>query len=125
MGTRNAMAIVNMGWAPAYFWDGRGLTLEEQILEPIPHPDEMNLPWPEAVARLQADESSTAYPEQFFDAFGTTEITADLVSKAIAQFVSTMVSADSKFDRWRRGEVELTDSEYNGYQMFLREGGDP
>ena len=85
----------------------------------------MNLPWPEAVARLQADESSTAYPEKFFDAFGTTEITADLVSKAIAQFVRTMVSADSKFDRWRRGEVELTDSEYNGYQMFLREGGDP
>ena len=36
-----------------------------------------------------------------------------------------MVSADSKFDQWRRGEVELTDSEYNGYQMFLREGGDP
>mgnify|MGYP001989599867 FL=1 len=85
----------------------------------------MNLPWSEAVARLQSDETSTAYPEQFFDAFGTTEITPDLVSKAIAQFVRTMVSADSKFDRWRRGEVELTDNEYNGYQMFLREGGDP
>ena len=125
MGNRNAMAIVNMGWAPSYFWDGRGLTLEDQILEPIPHPDEMNLPWSEAVARLQSDETSTTYPEQFFDAFGTTDITPDLVSKAIAQFVRTMVSADSKFDRWRRGEVELTDSEYNGYQMFLREGGDP
>ena len=36
-----------------------------------------------------------------------------------------MISSDSKFDKWRRGEVELTDSEYNGYQMFLREGGDP
>ena len=125
VGVRNAMAIVNMGWAPAYFWDGRGLTLEEQILEPIPHPDEMNLPWSEAVARLQADETATAYPQLFFDAFGTSEITADLVSKAIAQFVRTMVSADSKFDKWRRGEVELTDSEYSGYQMFLREGGDP
>ena len=125
MGNRNAMAIVNMGWVPAYFWDGRGLTLEDQILEPIPHPDEMNLPWSEAVARLQSDETSTAYPEQFFDAFGTSEITPDLVSKAIAQFVRIMISADSKFDRWRRGEVELTDSEYNGYQIFLREGGDP
>ena len=47
------------------------------------------------------------------------------MSKAIAQFVRIMISADSKFDQWRRGEVELTESEYNGYQMFLREGGDP
>ena len=45
--------------------------------------------------------------------------------KAVAQFVRTMVSSDSKFDLWRRGETELTEEEYNGYQIFLREGGDP
>ena len=49
-GTRNAMALVNMGWAQHFFWDGRAATLEEQILDPIPHPDEMNLPWAEAEA---------------------------------------------------------------------------
>lgn len=125
VGSRNAMALINMGWTPSYFWDGRAVTLEEQILEPIPHPDEMNLPWPEAVDRLKTDVTDTNYPQLFFDAFGTEEITADLVVKAIAQFVRTMISSDSKFDKWRRGEVELTDSEYNGYQMFLREGGDP
>ena len=125
IGTRNAMALINMGWASSYFWDGRALTLEEQILEPIPHPDEMNLPWSEAVDRLTNDDTKSDYPQRFFDAFGTTEITADLVSKAIAQFVRIMISSDSKFDQWRRGEVSLTDSEYNGYQMFLREGGDP
>ena len=37
-GTRNAMALVNMGWATRFFWDGRAATLEEQVLEPIPHP---------------------------------------------------------------------------------------
>ena len=125
IGNRNAMALINVGWASSYFWDGRALTLEEQILEPIAHPDEMNLPWAEAVKRLSNDENDTKYPQRFFDAFGTTEITADLVSKAIAQFVRIMISSDSKFDQWRRGEVNLTDSEYNGYQMFLREGGDP
>ena len=119
------MALINMGWASSFFWDGRALTLEEQIFDPIPHPAEMNQPWSEAVAKLQADDTSINYPQRFFDAFGTTDITADLVTKAIAQFVRTMISADSKFDQWRRGEVELTDSEYNGYQMFLREGGDP
>ena len=44
-GTRNAMALVNMGWVQHFFWDGRAATLEEQILDPVPHPDEMNLPW--------------------------------------------------------------------------------
>ena len=120
IGTRNAMALINMGWASSYFWDGRALTLEEQIFEPIPHPDEMNLPWSEAVARLANDDTESDYPQRFFDAFGTTEITADLVSKAIAQFVRTMISSDSKFDQWRRGEASLTDSEYNGYQMRSR-----
>ena len=125
VGNRNAMALINMGWASSYFWDGRALSLEEQILEPIPHPDEMNLPWSEAVARLQADQEGKNYPQLFFDAFGTTDISADLVSKAIAQFVRTMVSADSKFDRYKRGEVELSESEFRGYGWFIREGGDP
>ena len=125
VGTRNAMALINLGWASSFFWDGRSPSLEDQIRDPVPHPSEMNLPWPEAVAKLQADDTDTRYPERFFDAFGTTEISEDLVVMAIAQFVRTMISADSKFDRWRRGETDLTDSEYNGYQMFLREGGDP
>ena len=125
IGNRNAMALINLGWSSSFFWDGRSATLEEQILDPIPHPSEMNLPWRDAEDRLQNDGSDLNYPQLFFDAFGTTEITSDLVVKAIAQFVRTMVSADSKFDRWRRGEVDLTDSEYRGYQMFLREGGDP
>lgn len=125
VGTRNAMALINLGWASSFFWDGRSPSLEDQIRDPVPHPSEMNLPWSEAVAKLQADGTDTRYPERFFDAFGTTEISEDLVVMAIAQFVRTMISADSKFDRWRRGETDLTDSEYSGYQMFLREGGDP
>jgi cytochrome c peroxidase len=46
------MAIVNLGWASSYFWDGRATSLEEQILEPVSHPDEMALPWDEAVQKL-------------------------------------------------------------------------
>ena len=125
VGTRNAMALINLGWASSFFWDGRAPSLEDQIRDPVPHPSEMNLPWPEAVAKLQADNTDTRYPERLFDAFGTTEISEDLVVMAIAQFVRTMISADSKLDRVRRGEAEFTQSEYNGYLMFLREGGDP
>ena len=85
----------------------------------------MNLPWSQAVQRLQDDEPGRGYPQLFFDAFGTDVVTPELTVKAVAQFVRTMVSSDSKFDLWRRGETELSEEEYNGYQIFLREGGDP
>lgn len=127
-GIRNAMAIVNLGWASSYFWDGRATSLEEQILEPVSHPDEMALPWIEAVQKLQGTPTSAIdidYPSLFNKAFATTDITPGLVTKAIAQFLRIMVSADSKFDQWRRGETSLTDEEFAGYEMFLREGGDP
>ena len=127
-GTRNAMAIVNLGWASSYFWDGRGTSLEEQILEPVSHPDEMALPWDEAVQRLQempTAENNIDYPSRFEHAFETSVVSAELVTKAIAQFLRTMISADSKFDQWRRGETSLTDMEFAGYEMFIREGGDP
>lgn len=121
-GTRNAMALVNMAWTQRYFWDGRSATLEEQILDPVPHPDEMNLPWNEAVERLAADAD---YTGRFRVAFGEEGISAEKVTKAIAQFLRTMISADSRFDRWRRGELELTEQEFMGYEIFNREGGDP
>ena len=103
MGNRNAMALINMGWAPPILgWAGPFSRRTNPRTHP--HPDEMNLPWGEAVARLQADQEGKNHPQLFFDAFGTTDISADLVSKAIAQFVRTMVSADSKFDRYKRGK---------------------
>lgn len=121
-GQRNAMALINMGWVQHLFWDGRAATLEEQILEPVPHPEEMNLPWSEATARLDADE---AYSARFTMAFGSAEITPEEVAKAIAQFLRTMVSSNSKFDLWRRGQATFTDQEFMGYEIFNREGGDP
>ena len=121
-GTRNAMALINMAWVQHYFWDGRAATLEEQILDPVPHPDEMNLPWAEATARLAADAD---YANRFSVAFGGNDITSTEVAKAIAQFLRTMVSSDSKFDRSRTGLTVLSDLEFQGYQIFNREGGDP
>ena len=126
LGDRNASVIINLGWSTSFFWDGRAMTLEDQIRDPVEHPLEMNVAWEEVEARLQNNDfADLDYPQLFFDAFGSDVITEDLSVKAIAQFVRTMISSDSKIDKWRRGEVELTESEYLGYQLFLREGGDP
>ncbi|MCK5856421.1 MAG: hypothetical protein KAG64_02960 [Bacteroidales bacterium] len=63
------------------------------------------------------------YPALFEAAFGSKEITYDRISKALAQFIRTIVSADSKFDKMRRGELSYTQSERNGLILFTTEEG--
>ncbi|GGF45552.1 cytochrome-c peroxidase [Echinicola rosea] len=115
-GDKNAMSLANLHWTSRFFWDGRAATLEEQAVQPIADHREMNLPLDEAVARLQADNQ---YPERFKVAFGTEQITEELIGKAIAQFMRTLVSGDSKFDKWIRGEVEFSEQEQLGMELFF------
>ncbi|QNJ97336.1 cytochrome-c peroxidase [Constantimarinum furrinae] len=119
-GRRNSMPLFNLAWnyTENFFWDGRAVTLENQALEPVEDPIEMHNTWPEAVASIQAD---TEYPELFQDAFGTTTVDRTLVTKAIAQFVRTLISANSKFDRYTMGTAQLTPSELNGLNVFMDE----
>ncbi|MFK8036803.1 MAG: cytochrome-c peroxidase [Crocinitomicaceae bacterium] len=100
-GTRNAMPIFNLGWAPSLFWDGRSKTLEEQALDPVTNPIEMHNTWEAAVAALQA---TTDYPLLFKAAFGTEIIDSLLVAKALAQFERTLISGNSPYDKYLRGE---------------------
>lgn len=95
IGTRNAMALINLGWQTSYFWDGRAQTLEDQILEPVPNPVEMHLQWKDAVTRLKSD---VTYRNQFYKAFGVIDFDSTHVAKALAQFLRTMISGDSKYD---------------------------
>lgn len=121
-GDRQSMALINIGYARFFFWDGRSATLEEQILEPVPNPIEMHQEWKDAVFKLQLDDD---YPSEFEVAFGCNQVDSVLVAKAIAQFLRTLISSNSKFDQYRRGEVQLTNEEFMGLNLFLTEGGDP
>lgn len=120
IGTRNAMPLFNLAWNlnEKFFWDGRSLTLEDQALDPVTNPIEMNNTWPNAVASLQADPQ---YPSLFQDAFGTSTINENLVTKALAQFERTLVSANSRFDKFSNGTGTLTPSEQNGLAIFMDE----
>ncbi len=120
---RNSMPLMNMAWNTSFFWDGRAATLEEQILEPVTHPVEMDLTWAEAVERIESD---SAYQEMFTQAFGTPCVDSLRMSFAMAQFIRTMISARSRFDlAYRYGQAQLTPSEQRGLELFLAEGGDP
>ncbi len=115
-GTRQAMVLQNLGWAAPFFWDGRSKTLEEQALEPIMNPIEMKETWSNAVAELQNDPK---YPNMFLKAFGTDQIDSTLCAKAMAQFMRTMVSGNSKFDSVVRGETVFTLDEQIGFNLFV------
>lgn len=105
LGTRNAMAMVNLGYGTEMFWDGRAETLEEQIFFPVRDPLEMDFNWPDALARLNANP---VYAQEMYDAFGCSPIDSTDVAKAIAQFLRTMISGNSKFDAWVAAGADTT-----------------
>jgi cytochrome c peroxidase len=119
-GTRNSMPLINFAWNTKnkFFWDGRSNSIEEQVLEPVIDVIEMHNTWPNAVATLQTDAN---FPTAFDEAFGTATITKELVAKALAQFIRTLVSGDSKFDKHLLGEATLTPLETEGLAVFLDE----
>ncbi len=111
--TRHSMALVNAKYYQngRFFWDERAATLEEQVLMPIQDPVEMGMTLDKVVARLS---SSPFYPALFEKAFGSTGITADKVSKALAQFVRSLVSYQSKYDVGR----SLVDNRLKDFPNF-------
>jgi cytochrome c peroxidase len=120
-GNRNAPSLVNIAYANALFWDGRVKSLEDQVLETVPNPLEMGLPWSQALQRLS---QHTDYPDLFFRAFGPGEITAERVAFALAQFQRSLLSYNSKFDKYIRGEAMLTPAELRGLDLFRTEKAD-
>lgn len=112
----HSMPLFNIAWMDQFFWDGRAPTREEQALQPVKNPVEMDLSWEEATKRLK---EHPLYPTLFRNAFGDVEIDSTLVAKALVQFELTIVSSDTKFDRYQRGEVKFTSAEQYGYEVFL------
>lgn len=79
-----------------YFWDERAATLEQQVLQPIENAVEMG----STLSQVRSELAATSfYPQLFQQAFGSSEITDDKISKALSQFVRSMVSYQSKFDQ--------------------------
>ncbi len=117
LGGRNAMAVINLGYNTRFFWDGRRSTLEGQAHDPVTNPIEMANKWPEVVKRLQ---NNSEYRLLFYKAFGATTVDSNLVVKAIAQFERTMISFNSRFDKYYYlgDSAALTAQEKNGQVIF-------
>jgi cytochrome c peroxidase len=120
--THHAMLpLINLIWNPGTFgWNGSVGSIEEDVIGVIKDPTEFG----SSVEKVEkAIGDIPGYGELFKKAFGSEEVTADRISKAIAQFVRTLISADSKFDKYMRGEIQLSGSELNGFVLFTTEEG--
>lgn len=118
-GERNAMVAFNLAWSSTLFWDGRAGSLEEQAFGPVVNPIEMHESWKDAASKLN---SHPEYPDLFKKAFNIDEIDSSYVVKAIAQFERTLISGNSKWDKFVNGEVMLTEQELRGWDLFRTEG---
>lgn len=121
-GKRHSMALVNLAWQKnTFFWDGRATSLTAQAAFPIQDSLEMHNTLPVVEHRLQQDAE---YVNLFWKAFGTKTIKMELIGKALEQFENTLISYNSKFDKFLRGETDLSAAEYRGMEIFKTEKGD-
>ena len=114
---RNSPPLINIAWEPLLFWEGGALGLENMLFGPLMHPDEMGNDMAELDRKLNA---IPAYREMFKAAFGADSIESAYIVRALAQFVRTMVSGNSKYDKVMRREpgVIFTKEEAQGFKLY-------
>jgi cytochrome c peroxidase len=116
-GRRNTPTVWNAAFQVRLFWDGRAASLEEQALGPITHPLEMGMP--DAQAAVQRLAGDPAYPARFSAAFGPGGITVPRLVAALAAFERTLITPDTPYDRFVRGERSaLTPLQVKGMALF-------
>ena len=117
IGIRNAPALMNLAWNTYFMWDGAVTHLDMQALAPISHHDEMDETIENIVTKLQ---NASKYKQLFYKAFNDSSATGEHTLKAIAQFMVTLISANSKYDKVIRkeGGYSFTENELKGYNLF-------
>jgi cytochrome c peroxidase len=122
--SRASMALLNLRFYKSgkMFWDERSSSVEDQVLKPIQNHVEMGL----TLAELETNVSALSYyPVLFQAAFGSTVIDSEHIKKALSQFVRSIVTYQSKYDKVKQGQAAFTPQEAQGEQLFLTAGNVP
>lgn len=115
----NSPTVFNISLNFSFFWDGRALSLEDQMDGPIHNPDEMATSWPKILQFLRNDASYGS----LFDNVYEGEISERTVKNAISVFEQSLITTDSKFDRFLEGNEDVfNSSEMRGYKNFVSLG---
>ena len=114
---RATPTIMNSGYNYIQMWDGRKVSLEDQAMGPMEANVEMNMNIPKLIEFLKGNKT---YASAFAKAFPKEKISEKTLSKAIAAFERTIVSNDSPFDRWVKGDKKaMTPQQVNGFKIFV------
>lgn len=115
--TRNTPTVFNMAFQPYFMADGKFESLEDQVLGPINEHREFDMSPEEVVSRLKTEETYNQWSQEAYQS----ELTIEVVQKAIANYERFLISDNSRFDQYQRGEVELTLDELHGWELFKSE----
>jgi cytochrome c peroxidase len=117
IGLRNSSTLQNLAWEKTFGWDGGVFDLDFFPISPIENPVEMDEKTGNILEKLR---SSSKYPTMFKNAYGTTEITSERFLKALSQFLLSLVSANSRYDKYIRKEngAILSETELAGLSIF-------
>ncbi|MBK8508290.1 MAG: cytochrome-c peroxidase [Candidatus Competibacteraceae bacterium] len=118
LGTINTPTVLNSSLNFRQFWDGRAVSLEEQIDGPIHLKNEMNSDWPTILTKLQQDQ---AYVELFKKLYKN-GLQAENIKDAISEYERSLITP-SRFDRYLLGQKDaINENEIKGYELFKRYG---
>ncbi|GAB1391855.1 hypothetical protein MASR1M60_00180 [Rhodocyclaceae bacterium] len=119
-GPINTPTVFNAALNFVQFWDGRAATLEEQAAGPVHNPLEMGSSWSEVIAKLRADKD---YLQRFSTLYPQRGITGETIVDAIATYERTLITPNSRFDRFLQGDSSALNAiEQSGYRRFLDYG---
>lgn len=119
VGPIKAPTVYNSAYNFTQFWDGRATTLEEQAAGPVHNPIEMGSNWEQVLGKLREDEALV----ETFEALYPDGLTPDNITSAIADFERSLITLDSPFDRWLRGDSSaLSELQLKGYRLFKSYG---
>jgi cytochrome c peroxidase len=115
IGSRNSPALFNLLWSTSFMWDGGINHLEIMPFAPITLPAEMNEDMNHVLTKLNRHPQ---YKPLFDKSFGPGEISSKEFFYVLAQFMGSLVSANSKYDLFRQGKISFSSDEQKGYQLF-------
>jgi cytochrome c peroxidase len=116
-GKRHATPLINLAWSTSFMWDGGVNNLEVQPLNPLTDSAEMGSKLPDVIAKLNA---SASYRVLFHKVFNDSNVTSQHLLKTLAQYMLTLESYNSKYDRVMQGHTTFTMGEKRGYALFKR-----
>lgn len=119
VGRRNSPSITNMRARAHFFYDGRAATLEQQVLMPIQDTVEMRATLPLVLERLKNHDE---YNAAFRQLYGM-PADAEKLGEVLAEFIRTLETSDTPFDRWSKGEADgMNEAAIRGRTVFMEKG---